>query len=214
MIMDVKSINCPNLPPTKDTITTPPNPPFPPLELLIFLPRTGKMVNPHYPPPVETPPLILISKPPPSDHSLSLWVELALQGKSLTLQANIKGQPVTLIIQKSAYLADVVKEGLNNAIDGLGHLIWTQTLLQIQLMGIQEPLTISETNNLMAQVFQTKPFFPVYQPPMEVANLQFTLCSQQEEMTREGQAEVGGLGEGEKLVTEILKRATRSSNSS
>ncbi|KAH0734299.1 hypothetical protein KY285_010006 [Solanum tuberosum] len=55
----------------------------------------------------------------------------------------------------------------------LGDLIWTQTLLQTQLLGIQGPLPLSSMNFLMSQTLQSLPFFPTDPPPPQAMNLSF-----------------------------------------
>lgn len=67
---------------------------------------------------------------------------------------------MTLTIQNPAFLAQMVKEGFAHGVDNLGHLVWTQALLQCQLMGIQNPISTSEINTLMFQSLQNFPFFP------------------------------------------------------
>lgn len=61
--------------------------------------------------------------------------ETCKQGKSLSFRFKVVGKPINLIIEDLLYLSQIVKEGLNHGMENLGNLVWTQTLLQTQLLG-------------------------------------------------------------------------------
>lgn len=105
-------------------------------------------------------PLILVSAPPPSGHTSTSWMKMSLQGKSITLSENVGNQPIVLILQDPSFLVQIVKEGVDQAVEGLGTQVWQQTFLASQQMGNLNISTMDELSSLMKQTFQSLPFFP------------------------------------------------------
>lgn len=55
-------------------------------------------------------PLIFISALSPPNHTLTSWLELLLEDKSITLNLKLGNQPLVVILHDSAYLAQVLKK--------------------------------------------------------------------------------------------------------
>lgn len=63
-------------------------------------------------------PLVFVSAPPPpTNRTPTSWMELALQGKSINLCVNAGNQPIVLFLQDPAFLVQIVKEGMDQAVE-------------------------------------------------------------------------------------------------
>lgn len=111
--------------------------------------------NNHTHPPQVPIPLILRSAPLPPNHQATSWLEVSLRDRQLSLQAIVDNKPIALLIQNPAYLAQVVKEGLDYAIEELGNQLWTETLRRNQLLDNIN----ARFWELDDQTFQSLPFF-------------------------------------------------------
>ncbi|MCE0481110.1 hypothetical protein HAX54_038524 [Datura stramonium] len=77
---------------------------------------------------------ILTATPFSPDHVPSSWMELALQMLTLILNLLVKTRPVTVLIQNLLYLAQIIKEKLNQGLANFGRQLWLATLMQAQAM--------------------------------------------------------------------------------
>lgn len=69
---------------------------------------------------------------------------------------------MTIIVQDPTHLAQILEEGLDHAIEGLGMQIWMDALRKTQLMGNMNMISTQELGELMGQTFQSLSFFPFY----------------------------------------------------
>ncbi|KAH0778499.1 hypothetical protein KY290_004926 [Solanum tuberosum] len=97
---------------------------------------------------LQDPPLIFTTTPMPPGNTPTSWLELALQEEQLSFQVVIAVQLMTLILQDPAYLAQIIKEGVDQGIAELGHQIWMQMLRQTQMWGSMNSMTMEELNEL------------------------------------------------------------------
>lgn len=74
----------------------------------------------------------------------------------------VRNCPVTVMVQNRAYLAQIVKEGLDYAIEILGMRILEETLQQSRMVGHINTTNSLELGALMGQTFLTLPLFPFY----------------------------------------------------
>ncbi|KAF3673316.1 hypothetical protein FXO38_05691 [Capsicum annuum] len=104
-------------------------------------------------------PLFFKIDPPPANRIPMSWAKLALEGKTISHCLLIRDQPVVLLIQDPAWMAQIVKEGVDQIAKGLGYQVWCQTLLQAQRMGTLNIMNSNKFNSLMNYVLKNPPFY-------------------------------------------------------
>lgn len=74
-------------------------------------------------------PLVFVSSPHPPNKTPTSWVELAMEGKTISHCVIIGDQPIELMIQDLAWMAQIIKDGVDYIVQGLDYQVWTQTML-------------------------------------------------------------------------------------
>lgn len=58
---------------------------------------------------------------------------MGLQDWQMSFQTFVNGKLVTVLVQNSTFLAQIIKESMDNAIERLGIQVWEETLRRTQL---------------------------------------------------------------------------------
>lgn len=136
------------------------------------------MENPPSSPQQPTPnPLIFVSAPPPPNHIPASWLELPLKDKEIVLNMNLGNQPLIVVLQDPAYIAQVLKDVLNHSLERLETQVWLQTLLQPDMISTSHQMPSQEFNSIMNQMYQNLSFFLVNAPNTEIPQPTFTQWS-------------------------------------
>lgn len=84
---------------------------------------------PPFPPQLSNVPIIYAQTPLPRDHRPTLWIDLGLMGRGVSLQLNINGQDSIVLIKKPQFLAHLVSEGLHLAMRNYINHIWVNNIM-------------------------------------------------------------------------------------
>lgn len=89
--------------------------------------------------------MIYAQPPMPQNHQPTSWIELVLMRRAISLQLTINGQESVILIQNSQFLAQIVSEGLQLAINSYMNHIWVNNIMQ--------PLAPCMNNNLVQEIY-------------------------------------------------------------
>lgn len=129
------------------------------------------------PPPM---PIFMIFAPHPLDHLPISWLEITLKNFSVTWNAMIGSQPVILHLRDSLYLANLIKEGIDHAVQSIGNHIWVPTQLLAQNLGDPSLMSTPNYNLLINQAFNNFLFFSTMPSLASLLSPTFILCLPQE----------------------------------
>lgn len=106
--------------------------------------------------------IVLISDPLPPNQQAISWLELVLRDRQMTFQAMMGDRSITILVQNPAYMAQIIKKGLDHVIEVLGMWIWKEALTRIGMAGNINITNSLELGALMGHNLSNVPFFPFY----------------------------------------------------
>lgn len=69
----------------------------------------------------------LAQNPNPTPHS---WIELSMQGHTLSFSAEVEGREIVIILQNPTFIAQVISERIRMAMETHNYYLWMSTVLQ------------------------------------------------------------------------------------
>ncbi|KAH0738715.1 hypothetical protein KY290_037420 [Solanum tuberosum] len=90
--------------------------------------------------PLNNTPIYVTPAPPPNAIPSS-WLEISLQGHSLSFNVMIEGREVAIVVQNLTFLAHVVGEGMRLAMEAYNTHVWMAFMLHTPL-SVQVPQTL------------------------------------------------------------------------
>lgn len=99
---------------------------------------------------------------PPPEPPTNFLVRAGPPGLATDISHLCEGETMMILVQDPAYMAQIVKEGLDQASESLEMHVGAEKLWRTQLIGNTNLTHTEDLGSLMGQTFQSNPFFPSY----------------------------------------------------
>ncbi|KAH0672405.1 hypothetical protein KY290_024644 [Solanum tuberosum] len=120
---------------------------------------SNNVERPTSPQPLKNTPIYATPAPLPNAIPSS-WLELSLQGHSLSFNVMIEGREVAIVVQNPTFLAQVVGEGMRLAMEAYNTHVWMASMLHTPL-----PVQVPQTLLFHIPTWETPVLYPMEQNP-------------------------------------------------